>query len=92
MVEENKIKKNTHSLILKSRESLSVTGVVDVNSFDEQTVVAYTDLGELRITGSSLHISKVNLDSGDLILEGNISGLIYSDKKKNEGILSRLFR
>lgn len=92
MPDENKVKKVSHNLILKDRESLSVTGVIDVDSFNEQNVIAYTDLGELTISGNNLHISKVNLDTGDLSLEGNISGLNYSDKKKEVGLFAKLFK
>lgn len=92
MPDENKTRKMPHSLILKDRAALTVTGVVDVDSFNEQTVIAYTDLGELTITGSNLHINKVNLDTGDLSLEGNISGLNYSENKKEKNFFSKLFK
>ena len=70
-MEENK--KLTHNLILKSRKELSITGVVDVDSFDEETVIAYTDIGELTVKGENLHISKINLDTGDLFIDGTLS-------------------
>ena len=92
MSNESMERKKSHSLILKDRSSLSMTGVVDVDSFNDQNVIAYTDMGELTVTGTDLHISKVNLDSGDLSLEGNISGLIYSDKKKETGIFAKLYK
>lgn len=93
MPEEMKKTRVAHSLILKNREALSMTGVLDVDSFDEQMVVAYTDEGELTIKGIGLHISKINLDSGDLSLDGKISSLIYSDDKpENKGLFSKLFK
>lgn len=93
MSEETKVKKMSHSLILKDRESLSVTGVIDVDSFNEQNVIVYTDIGELTIVGTSLHISKINLVSGDLSLEGHISGLNYSDNNKKEtSLFAKLFK
>lgn len=92
MSEENKVKKMSHSLILKDRESLSVTGVIDVDSFNEQNVIVYTDLGELAIEGTNLHISKINLVSGDLSLEGHISGINYSEKKKETSLFAKLFK
>ena len=66
MIEEKKDVKLSHNLILKERKSLNISGVLDVDSFDDNAVVAYTDLGELTIKGSNLHINKINLDSGDL--------------------------
>ena len=66
---------------------------MDVDSFDDSTVVAYTDMGELTVKGRDLHVSKINLDSGDLVLDGEISLLEYTDNNQVEkGFFSRLFR
>lgn len=93
MVEEKKSTKLPHNLILKGRKDLSISGVLDVDSFDESTVVAYTELGELTIKGQNLHINKIDLDSGDLDLEGNILSLEYlEDKVAEKGFFARLFR
>lgn len=93
MPEETKKIRVPHSLILKDRQALSVTGVLDVDSFDEQTVVAYTDQGELTIKGVGLHIIKINLDNGDLSLDGQISSLTYSEGKPvNQSLFSKLFK
>lgn len=93
MQEEKKNVKLTHNLILKERKSLNVSGVLDVDSFDDSTVVAYTDMGELTVKGRDLHVSKINLDSGDLVLDGEISLLEYTDNNQVEkGFFSRLFR
>ena len=93
MAEEKKNAKLPHNLILKGRKDLSISGVLDVDSFDESTVVAYTELGELTIKGQNLHINKIDLESGDLDLEGNISSLEYlEDKVAEKGFFARLFR
>ena len=93
MVEEKKAVKLPHNLILEGRKFLTISGVSDVDSFDDQTVVAYTDLGELTIRGKNLHIKKLSLETGELALEGEISSLSYSDNQPiTGGILSRLFR
>ena len=93
MAEEKKSTKLPHNLILKARKDLSVSGVLDVDSFDESTVVAYTELGELTIKGQNLHINKIDLESGDLELEGNIASLEYlEDKAAEKGFFARLFR
>ncbi|MDQ5983803.1 MAG: Spore protein YabP [Eubacteriales bacterium SKADARSKE-1] len=93
MPEETKKAKVPHGLILKDRQALSITGVLDVDSFDEQTVVAYTDQGELTIKGAGLHIIKINLDNGDLSLDGQISSLAYSEGKHvNKSLFSKLFK
>ena len=61
---EYKDKTWSHSLILKDRKEISLTGVTDVDSFDENSIVAYTDFGELTIGGSNLHISTLNTETG----------------------------
>ena len=93
MSEEKKSAKLPHNLILKGRKDLSISGVLDVDSFDELTIVAYTELGKLTINGQSLHINKIDLESGDLELEGNIASLEYlEDKAAEKGFFARLFR
>lgn len=89
--ELNKIE--THNLMLENRTKLHLTGVTDVDSFDETTIVAYTELGELNIGGIGLHINKLNTDEGELIVEGKINSLIYLENQPgNTGFFSRLFR
>lgn len=87
-------KSKIHDVILKNRKNLSITGVLDVDNFDEETVTTYTDQGELTIKGENLHISKINLDTGDITLDGTITALIYSDniKLNKQNFLSRLFK
>ncbi|MFR1509604.1 MAG: sporulation protein YabP [Acutalibacteraceae bacterium] len=93
MIEEKKDVKLSHNLILKERKSLNISGVLDVDSFDDNAVVAYTDLGELTIKGSNLHINKINLDSGDLELDGEVYSLEYAeDRPAERGFFSKLFR
>ena len=59
MTEEKK-QKLPHSVILENRKAFTATGVSNVDSFDEQTIVVYTDLGELVVKGSGLHINRLN--------------------------------
>ena len=79
MTEDKKILQMPHQLILEDRRALTVSGVSDVDSFDELTVVVYTDLGELTVKGENLHINRLNLESGELMLEGHIQSLVYTD-------------
>ena len=82
-----------HNCILEDRKKLSVSGVNDVGSFDEQTIVAVTDCGELTIRGEKLHITKLSLEVGELCIEGKISALQYTDVTVKSGsFLSRVFR
>lgn len=89
---EQKTVKIPHSLILDNRKKLTATGVSNVDSFDEQTVVAYTDLGELVVRGSKLHIDKLNIESGELTLDGEITSMSYSENQATGGFFTRLFK
>ncbi len=83
-----------HHIILEEREQLSVSGVEEVESFDENTIVMYTSRGTLVVRGEGLHIEKLSLDGGDLRVEGEIDSLSYEDdhRERGGGLLSRLFR
>lgn len=92
-MEEKKTVRMPHHVIMEDRATLNISGVTDIDSFDEQTVVVYTDLGELLIKGYHLHINKIDVENGDLSLEGEIYSLSYSDSQpQTGGFLSRLFR
>ena len=82
-----------HNVIMENRKSLALSGVKDVDSFDEETVIALTNLGELTIRGENLHITNLSLDIGELNLEGEISSLTYSNAQIHTGgFFSRVFR
>jgi sporulation protein YabP len=82
-----------HNVIIEGRKKLSVSGVDDVESFDENEVIMSTAQGILFIRGSSLRIEKLSLDSGDVVLEGVIDKLEYEDDvKASGGLFSRLFK
>lgn len=81
-----------HNLSLEERKKLMVSGVTDIGSYDEQTVVAMTELGELTIKGEGLHIIRMSIDTGELTVDGEISSLAYSEIRQNGGFFSRLFK
>lgn len=81
-----------NNLILESRAHLSVTGVTDVESFDENAVSMETSEGMLTVRGSGLHVEKLNLENGELALAGEISSLEYEDRASARGgLLAKLF-
>ena len=91
--QEKKIRKSQHNIIMENRRSLIITGVMDIDSFDEETVVLFTEEGELTVKGVNLHINKIDVESGDLSMEGEIETLIYADNLPGKGgLFSRLFR
>lgn len=92
MNEEKKIK-SPHNLMLKDRKSLNLTGVSDVDSFDEKIVVLYTDYGKLTIKGENLHIDNLNLNSGELAIDGKIFSITYTgNKPKPKSLFSKVFK
>ena len=86
-------KLETHTLLLEDRSRLKLSGVSNVDSFDETAVTAYTVQGELHIAGNQLRVLSLNTQTGDLLLEGTVSSLIYLDNApKKQSLLSRLLR
>ena len=82
-----------HTMVVEDRKRLSVSGVTDVESFDEETVALATELGELLIHGYDLHINRIDVENGDLSLEGEIISLTYTDNQpQTGGFFGRLFR
>ena len=80
-----------HHLILEDRERLTVSGVEEVESFDDTTLVMATAQGMLIVRGEDLHIEKLSLDGGDLKVEGRVESLSYEeDRRGRGGFLSRL--
>ena len=80
-----------HQLILQDRTRLELTGILDVDSFDDVTVNCATSLGRLTICGTDLHLHRLDLDGTALSVEGHIDSLTYSDVRKG-GLFSRLLR
>lgn len=87
---ENMMKK-PHILTLDNRKLLTLSGVEDVPGFDEQTINVKLCDSSLVVKGSGLHISKLNLESGDVVIDGEISSLQYLGASSGS-LRSRLFR
>ena len=81
-----------HHIMLEEREQLSISGVEEVESFDENTILLTTAQGALEIQGEGLHIEKLSLDGGDLRVEGQVNALIYETDAghRGGGFLARL--
>ena len=85
-----------HMVSMENRERIAMTGIVDVLSFDEETVVVQTADGLLLLHGEGLHVGKLNLDDGEVLVDGLLSSLEYAEEglggKGKHGFLSRLLR
>lgn len=95
-MEDKKVSKiiTNQNIIMENREKLSVTGVIDIHSFDDELVLAQTDLGILTIKGDDLKMNKLNLDNNELVIEGQIMAVAYSDtnQAKKSGFMNKLFK
>ena len=80
--EKKTVPVRTHGLTLENRQRAIITGVEEVDSFNEQMVVLLTSAGAMTLMGDQLHISKLNLDEGQLLVEGQIVALEYDERTK----------
>lgn len=97
MAEEKKvIKPKVQNLVLENRQKLSISGVIDIESFNDECVVVETELGELIVRGEDLHINRLNLDNSELNIEGDVVSCEYDDrdsaKSKGAGFFGRMFK
>lgn len=84
-----------HGISMENRQKLSITGVEDVAAFSEDIVTLITNMGTLTVRGNELRINKLNVESGELMVEGNIDKCEYSDDdmgRKGAGFFSKLFK
>lgn len=80
-----------HDLRLENREKLSVSGVHEVERFDENAVVLHTARGVLIIRGANLHLKTLSIDGGDIAVTGNVDSLSYEELQKAGSFFHRLF-
>lgn len=95
-LEEKKMVNNTtfQNLVLENREKLSISGVIDVLSFDDQVVIVETELGLLTVKGENIRINKLSIDTSEVVIEGEINNLAYSEKEieKKGSLLGKIFK
>ena len=93
-VDEKKIL-STHSLMLENRQNGRITGVKDIKSFDEKEILLFTQAGKLVIKGEQLHVKQLDLEKGEVDLEGKVDSLTYLSKNtdnRDESLFRRMFR
>ena len=93
-MEEKNVAKS-HKLMISNRQSGTFTGVVDVLSFDISEILLETEMGMLHVKGRDLHVNRLNLEKGEVDIQGQIQSLDYSDVPGNvsgkKGMFGRLF-
>ena len=86
----------SHKVMLDNREKGNLTGILDVISFDENTIVLDTDMGLLTIKGKDLHVSRLTLEKGEIDIEGRTDSFVYSSnesyRESGQSLLARLFK
>lgn len=88
---EEKALELPHKLTLDGRSRLNLSGVTEVESFDEGMVVLHTTRGTLVVRGDGLHLQMLSLDGGQVLVDGTVNSLTYEDSVQGGGFFSRLF-
>ena len=82
-----------HTLTIEMRQRAVINGVEELDSFHEEMIAVYTNSGMLTIEGNDLHIDRLNLEEGQLIVSGEILGAMYSEEAEPKvGLFSRLLK
>ncbi|MFZ5354786.1 MAG: sporulation protein YabP [Bacillota bacterium] len=95
MEDRKAIRPRIHNITIEGREKMTVSGVKDVSSFDENTILLSTEMGGLSIKGTGLHINKLNVEDGNLYIEGFVISCTYMEKSENRksgGFFSSIFK
>ena len=82
------------NVILENRKKLTLTGIKDVLSFDDEIVIVESELGLLNIKGQDLKVNKISVETGDVVVDGNVRAIEYSDKdlSQKQGLMSKIFK
>lgn len=94
-MENIKVTKNQHNHIvhIDNRERIEITGVTKVDTFNEDDVILHTVMGVLNIKGKNMKVNKLNVDTGDMLIEGMVYSMHYLSKDREKGsILKKLFK
>lgn len=91
-MEKGNEQERKHALSMGARRYISISGVTEVESFDEQTVILSTDCGEMTLEGEGLHIGTLDIARGVVEVDGRVNGIYYSDSAPvRRGLRARLF-
>ena len=84
---------NKQNIILENRKRLTLSGVNDVENFDDSSITLITELGTLMVKGTDIRIEKLNLDTHEIIANGDFYLFEYiSDENSKKGLFSKMFR
>ena len=95
-MDERKVQKEQQkcNIFIEDRRRLTVTAVEDIDTFDESGFIALTSSGALVVKGTDLHINKLNVDTGELVVDGEIDRCVFNNSYggKSGGMLSKIFK
>ena len=81
------------NIIIENRERTSIAGVIDVIGFDDETISLNTNQGGLTVQGRGFKINNLNVDSGELVIDGLVHGVTYEEiQKEKESLWGRMFK
>ncbi|MDE5966804.1 MAG: sporulation protein YabP [Lachnospiraceae bacterium] len=93
---EERLTAKAHKIVINDRNGGSITGVVDVISFDTKEILLMTELGVLMIKGEELHVKRLSVEKGEADISGKIDSLVYSEMKTAAetagNLIGRLFK
>lgn len=90
-----KVSTPDHDVRMIGRKNLEITGVKQVESFDNEEFLLETTMGFLAIRGTNLKMKNLDVESGVVNIEGKVFDLVYLDQQtgeKNKGFFSKLFK
>ena len=81
-----------HSVTIENRETITVTDVKGVDTFDEEEVCVQLTEGSLIVRGKRMHIQKLDLDEGVAAVNGEIKSVIYSRKNPDKSVIRKIWK
>ncbi len=93
-MEERRREDMIHNITMEERRKMMVSGVEDVDSFDEDKIVAYTTEGVMTVKGAGMKINRLNVEKGEMEIEGEIDSIEYAEGHKSEkgSFFGKIFR
>ena len=92
---EKKVEEKKSNMMLENRKRLSLNGVIEVISFNDEQIILNTSLGTLIIKGEELRMNKLDVQNGDIMITGTVNSCAYINKESKqdkESILAKLFK
>ncbi|WFA07733.1 sporulation protein YabP [Tissierella sp. Yu-01] len=90
---ENRINAKAQNILIEDRNNITISGVEQVDSFNENTIILSTIKGGLSIKGENLNVSKLNLDEGNVRISGTVNSLTYISKEgAPKNLMGKIFK